>query len=181
MSWLLEQEILRDHRSHATGATQLRDHHGQVQQSEQEVSHARGQSRSDVGRRATLLNLGFSAKLAIGPTSADRRVQNAAGYSLGGACELKSHLVSVEGKQYVRLRCTALSCSGCRSAVDRLRTIGAAECSVQLWAPRLTHNHHITEDVDELHRVFGRLQNASVSRSRQTDQRHRIGEPESSV
>ena len=38
---LLEQEILRDHRSHATGATQLRGHDGQVQQGEQEILHAR--------------------------------------------------------------------------------------------------------------------------------------------
>ena len=38
---LLEQEILRDHRSHATGATQLRGHDGQVKQREQEVLHAR--------------------------------------------------------------------------------------------------------------------------------------------
>jgi hypothetical protein len=33
---LLEQEILRDHRSHATGSTQLRGHDGQVKQGEQE-------------------------------------------------------------------------------------------------------------------------------------------------
>jgi hypothetical protein len=32
--WLLEQEILRDHRSHAGGATELRGQHGQVQQGE---------------------------------------------------------------------------------------------------------------------------------------------------
>src|SRR6266851_6296868 len=38
---LLEQEILRDHRSHATRATQLRGHDGQVQQGEQEVLHRR--------------------------------------------------------------------------------------------------------------------------------------------
>jgi hypothetical protein len=38
---LLEQEILRDHRSHATGATQLRDHDSEVEQREQEVLHAR--------------------------------------------------------------------------------------------------------------------------------------------
>ena len=37
---LLEQEILRDHRSHATGATQLRDHDSQVKENEQEVLHA---------------------------------------------------------------------------------------------------------------------------------------------
>src|SRR5712692_4726362 len=38
---LLEQEILRDHRSHATGATQLRGHDSQVKQGEQEFLHAR--------------------------------------------------------------------------------------------------------------------------------------------
>src|SRR5215831_4164919 len=38
---LLEDEILRDHRSHATGATQLRGHDGQVKQGEQDVLHAR--------------------------------------------------------------------------------------------------------------------------------------------
>ena len=38
---LLEQEILRDHRSHATATTQLRGHDGEVEQDEQEVLHAR--------------------------------------------------------------------------------------------------------------------------------------------
>src|SRR5262245_62152826 len=38
---LPEQKILRDHRSHATGARQPRDRHGQVQQREQEILHAR--------------------------------------------------------------------------------------------------------------------------------------------
>ena len=38
---LLEHEILCDHRSHATGPTQLRGHDGEVQQGEQEVLHAR--------------------------------------------------------------------------------------------------------------------------------------------
>ena len=37
---LLEHEILSDHRSHATGATQLRDRDGEVEQREQEVLHA---------------------------------------------------------------------------------------------------------------------------------------------
>src|SRR5262245_37340637 len=37
---VLEQEILRDHRSHTTGTTQLRDHDGEVKQNEQEVLHA---------------------------------------------------------------------------------------------------------------------------------------------
>jgi hypothetical protein len=37
---LLEEEILRDDRSHATGTAQLRGHHGEVKQSEQEVLHA---------------------------------------------------------------------------------------------------------------------------------------------
>ena len=37
---LLEQEILRDDRSHAPGATQLRGRDGQVQQGKQEIPHA---------------------------------------------------------------------------------------------------------------------------------------------
>ena len=37
---LLEQEIVRDRRSHATGATQLRGHDSQVKEGEQEVLHA---------------------------------------------------------------------------------------------------------------------------------------------
>jgi hypothetical protein len=38
---LLEHEILGDHGSHATGATQLRSHNGEVQQGDQEVLHKR--------------------------------------------------------------------------------------------------------------------------------------------
>jgi hypothetical protein len=38
---LLEHEMLGDHGSHATGAAQLRSHNGEVQQSDQEVLHAR--------------------------------------------------------------------------------------------------------------------------------------------
>ena len=38
---LLEQEILRHHRSHTTGAPELRGHDGQVKQDEQEVPHLR--------------------------------------------------------------------------------------------------------------------------------------------
>ena len=38
---LLEQEILRHHRSHTPGATELRGHDGQVKQGEQEVPHVR--------------------------------------------------------------------------------------------------------------------------------------------
>jgi hypothetical protein len=34
---LLEQEILRDHRSHASGTTPLRGHDDQVQQGEEEI------------------------------------------------------------------------------------------------------------------------------------------------
>jgi hypothetical protein len=37
---LLENEILSDHRSHATATTQLRGHHDEVEQDEQEVLHA---------------------------------------------------------------------------------------------------------------------------------------------
>ena len=71
---LLEQEILRHHRSHTTGATELRGHDGQVKQGEQEVPHAAGQRRSDVGRRATLPNPGFGARIPNSRrTAADRR------------------------------------------------------------------------------------------------------------
>ena len=38
---LLEQEILGDHRSHATGATQPRGQDGEVEQGEQDVLHTR--------------------------------------------------------------------------------------------------------------------------------------------
>ena len=38
---LLEHEIFGDHRSHATGATQLRGHDSKLEQGEQEVLHAR--------------------------------------------------------------------------------------------------------------------------------------------
>ena len=38
---LLEHEILRDHRSHATGTTQLRSRHSEVEQGEEDVFHAR--------------------------------------------------------------------------------------------------------------------------------------------
>ena len=38
---LLEQEILGDHRSHATPATQLRGRDGEIEQGEQEVPYAR--------------------------------------------------------------------------------------------------------------------------------------------
>jgi hypothetical protein len=60
---LLEQEILRDHRSQATGATQLRGHDGQAKQGEQEVLHARdsvGQT-SDATQRCR--NPGFSERI----------------------------------------------------------------------------------------------------------------------
>jgi hypothetical protein len=36
---LLEQEVLRYHRSYATGATELHSHDGEVKQGEQEVPH----------------------------------------------------------------------------------------------------------------------------------------------
>ena len=56
---LLEQEILRHHRSHTTGATELRGHDGQVQQGEQEVPHVRvsvGQTSGAAQRCRILTN-----------------------------------------------------------------------------------------------------------------------------
>ena len=52
---LLEQEILRDHHSHATGARQLRDHDSEVEQG--------SQRRPDAASRATLPSLGISARI----------------------------------------------------------------------------------------------------------------------
>ena len=49
---LLEQEIFRNDRAHATGATHLRGHDGHVKQGEQEVFHAGasvGQTPHNVG------------------------------------------------------------------------------------------------------------------------------------
>jgi hypothetical protein len=62
---LLEQEILRDHRSHATGATQLRGHDGQVKQCEQEVLHARDSVGQTSGATQRYLNPGFSERMGI--------------------------------------------------------------------------------------------------------------------
>ena len=50
---LLEQEILRDHRAHATGTTYLRGHYSQVKQGEQELLHA----RDSVGQIASPRNV----------------------------------------------------------------------------------------------------------------------------
>ena len=62
---LLEQEILRDHRSHATGATQLRGHDGEVKQGEQEVLHARVSVGQTPG--ATIFNLACINRLPLLP------------------------------------------------------------------------------------------------------------------
>ena len=60
---LLEQKILRDHRSHATGATQRRGHDGQVKQGEQEVLHARDTVGQTSGATQRCLNPGFSERI----------------------------------------------------------------------------------------------------------------------
>ena len=62
---LLEQEILRDHRSHATGATQLRGHDGQVKQGEQEVLHARDSVGQTSGATQRCPILDSARELAI--------------------------------------------------------------------------------------------------------------------
>ena len=58
---LLEQEVLRDHRSHATGARQLRDHDSEVEQREQEVLHA-GVSVGETPRPAQRCRIWESAR-----------------------------------------------------------------------------------------------------------------------
>ena len=60
---LLEQKMLRDHRSHATGATQRRGHDGQVKQGEQEVLHARDSVGQTSGATQRGLNPGFSERI----------------------------------------------------------------------------------------------------------------------
>ena len=60
---LLEQKILRDHRSHATGATQRRGHDGQVKQGEQEVLHARDSVGQTSGATQRCLNPGCSKRI----------------------------------------------------------------------------------------------------------------------
>ena len=60
---LLEQKMLRDHRAHATGATQCRGHDGQVKQGEQEVLHARDSVGQTSGATQRGLNLGFSERI----------------------------------------------------------------------------------------------------------------------
>ena len=71
---LLEQEILRDHRSHATGATQLRGHDGQVKQGEQKVRHARDSVGQTTGATQRCPNTGFSERIANSRRSGHRSV-----------------------------------------------------------------------------------------------------------
>src|ERR1700736_4571708 len=72
---LLQQEILRDHGSHATGATQLRGHDGEVKQREQEVLPVRHSVGQTSGATQRCANPGFSERIGnsrrtSGPTSA---------------------------------------------------------------------------------------------------------------
>ena len=60
---LLEQKILRDHRSHATGATQCRGHDGPVKQGEQEGLHARDSVGQTSGATPRDLNPRFSERI----------------------------------------------------------------------------------------------------------------------
>ena len=73
---LLEQKILRDHRAHATGATQCRSHDGQVKQGEQEVLHARDSVGQTSGAMQRCLNPGFSER--IGNSRRTRAASSAA-------------------------------------------------------------------------------------------------------
>ena len=60
---LLEQKIFRDHRAHATAATQRRGHDGQVKQSEQEILHVRDSVGQTSGATQPCLNPGFSKRI----------------------------------------------------------------------------------------------------------------------
>ena len=73
---LLEQKILRDHRAHATGATQCRGHDGQVKQGEQEVLHARDSVGQTSGAMQRCLNPGYSERIGN-----SRRTGSSSAYS----------------------------------------------------------------------------------------------------
>ena len=60
---LLEQKILHDHRSHATGATQRRGHDGQVKKGEQEGLHVRDSVGQTSGATQRGLKPGCSEKI----------------------------------------------------------------------------------------------------------------------
>jgi hypothetical protein len=62
---LLEEEILRDHPSHASGTTQLRGHDDQVQQGEQEIPHARVTVGQTFGAAQRCAILDSARELAI--------------------------------------------------------------------------------------------------------------------
>ena len=70
---LLEQEILRDHRSHATGTTELRGHDGQVKHGEQEVLHARVSVGQTSGATQRCPIRRFSARIGNSRPTGDRR------------------------------------------------------------------------------------------------------------
>ena len=65
---LLDQEILRDHRSHATGVTELRDDHGQVQQGWQESPMREVGVGQTLGAAQRCSNLASARELAIRDT-----------------------------------------------------------------------------------------------------------------
>ena len=62
---LLEQKMLRDHRAHATGATQPRGHDGQVKQGEQEGLHPRDRVGRTSGATQRCLILESARALGI--------------------------------------------------------------------------------------------------------------------
>jgi len=62
---LFEQEILCDHRSHATGTAELRDDDGQVEQGEQEALHARESVGQTSGATQRCRRPGFRATIGI--------------------------------------------------------------------------------------------------------------------
>ena len=63
--------MLRDHRSHATGATQPRGHDGQMKQGEQEVLHARDRVGQTSGATQRCLILESARELGIRDAQVD--------------------------------------------------------------------------------------------------------------
>ena len=65
--------MLRDHRSHATGATQPRGHDGQVKQGEQEVLHPRDRVGQTSGATQRCLILESARELGIRDAQPQRK------------------------------------------------------------------------------------------------------------
>ena len=118
---LLEQKMLRDHRSHATGATQPRGHDGQMKQGEQEVLHARDRVGQTSGATQRCLILESARELGI----RDAQVSESQ-HQLPFSCLARSPVGPVL-RQEVRLQVAASSVAGPLAVVGQHDGLAVAE------------------------------------------------------